>query len=127
MRTNTDGDTIAKAFMQRKPRKTQLASIGFSMYDNEKGRRLVTDGNEILSYEWWLVAYWRDVDEIAITTDRYSPSGHRFKNGNMKYSPTTDAHIGSVVVAAQRAGYVETEQIVHRPGGREFAVYRREE
>jgi hypothetical protein len=125
MRSNTDGDKIAKAFLNHKPAKTDNAKIGFSMHGGRTGRRLITDGNEILSYEWWLVAYWLHDDAIAITTDRYSPTGQKFKNGNLKYSPTTDAHIGSVVYAAQAKGFFDSGNTFANADGRNFAIYRK--
>lgn len=121
MRTNRDGETIAAAFMAHKPKKTKLTLIGTNIYEYENGRRLVTDGNEILSYAWWLVAFWLNDDAIAITTDRYETG--EWKSGKPKYSPTTDAHIGSVVQAAERNGFRDSGSTFVQDG-RTYAIYR---
>jgi hypothetical protein len=83
--------------------KSPLTNISTGDYRYpEKGRRLTTDGDEVLSYDWWKIAF-RDNDGVWVTTDRYQTG--EWKSGKPKYSPTTDGHIQAVVDALHYAGY----------------------
>lgn len=121
--TNTDGIRIATKLLQRRAAQTPRTPL----MNGETGRRVTTDGNALFSYGWWCVAYFLDNDTLVITTDRYQNG--ETKHGKPIYSPTTDAHIGSVAYVAEKHGFKETENrflMVFSGETREFAVFRRD-
>jgi hypothetical protein len=96
-------DDVAKAFVEGRAKKSPLSVIGMSIFDTEKGRRLTTDGNVLLSYDWWTVADRTENGLVRVTRERYQTG--EWKSGKPKYSPTTDSHIKAVVNELGYAGY----------------------
>lgn len=92
---------VAKKFVAGKDARSPLVSIMFHQ-GVRKGRRLVSSGGTLLSYEWWVVAERID-DAIFVTNRRYQTG--TWASGKPKYSPTTDGHIDAVKQELVRAGY----------------------
>lgn len=100
-------EVVAEAFSNKQAKKSPLSLISYPDYQ-EKGRRLTTDGTDIKSYGWWTVAYW-DGDDVWVTDERYHIGGY-WKNGNPKYSVTTDMYIREVERFLRIKGYQATEE-----------------
>lgn len=135
--SNTDGDMIAAKFLQHCISGTGRVKIDRNG-ENLDCARLVTDGESIYSYEWWLVAYWIDGATIAVTTDDFTyPVTRRRWKGSTSYtverlqkSPTTAHHVDSARHAVMAAGFQEVPGLTqdtyfeYGDGKRHFQVYR---
>ncbi len=114
---------VAEKFIRKESSQSPLVVIGMTAYDRWRGRRITTDGKNILSYNWWNIGFWQDGD-IWITTDQYQ-TGEWPKSGKPKYSPTTNGHIAAVVGEARYAGYYPTGEEKTIKGRYEDRTYER--
>ncbi len=117
----------ARKFVQRKEGRSPLTCIGMTYGSCNKGRRVTTDGNSILSYDWWLIAeFLPSAPRYCWVTEERYVTGYWPVSGRPKYSPTTDGHIDAVMQELRRAGFYLTDEVSVRDDGRAYRLWVKE-
>jgi hypothetical protein len=96
-------EVVAEKFAKGLPAQSPLSEIQSTI--PVRGRRLVSTGDTLLSYGWWVVAERENERSVWVTDERYFKTNRR---GKRHASPTTDMHIRECQYALSRAGYKET-------------------
>jgi hypothetical protein len=114
----------ARRFVQRKEGRSPLTCI---KEECTKGRRVTTDGDSILSYDWWTIAeFCPSTPRYCWVTEERYVTGYWPVSGRPKYSPTTDGHIDAVRQELGRAGFVATETVENRTDNRDYRLWVKE-
>ncbi len=96
-------EVVAEKFAKGLPAKSPLDFVKPDY--TEKKRRLVSTGDELLSYGWWRVASRENERKVWVTDERYFKTN---LSGKRHASPTTDRHIRECQLALSSQGYKET-------------------
>ncbi len=95
-----ESQKVAKKFVDGESGQSSIAQF----MNGDQGRRITTDGNVLLSYDWFPIARRLSTGDIVVYNDRYQTG--ETKKGKPIYSPTTDAHIRDAKYALTSSGYI---------------------